>query len=110
MKKSIPDQTALADMFMIVIEMDNTDKKTNCIGDEGERMCLSKGYQFVKLSLFNSEDLVALLHKNLYELIENYYYPNEELKPSKKGHDPQYVFHYGSLTNISHGEDRQGNL
>ena len=49
--------------------MDNTDKKTNLIGEEGEKMCKKSGFQFVKLTLFNSEDLVALLQKNLYELI-----------------------------------------
>lgn len=76
MLKNIPDKDTLVDMFMIVVEMDNTDKKTNVIGDECERMCLTKGYQFVRLTLFNSENLVTLLHRNLYELIENYYYPN----------------------------------
>lgn len=35
MKKNIPSTDALSDLFMIVVEMDNTDKKTNAIGDEG---------------------------------------------------------------------------
>ena len=44
------------------------------------------GYQFVRLSLYNSEDLVTVLNKSLYELIENYYYPNEEERPAKKNY------------------------
>lgn len=76
MKKNIPKSELLADLFMIIVEMDNSDKKSNAIGDEGERLCKKNGYQFVRLSLYNSEDLVTCLHKNLYELIENYYYPN----------------------------------
>jgi hypothetical protein len=66
MKKNIPKKDALADLFLIIIEMDNSDKKTNAIGDEGEKLCAKNGYQFVKLTLYNSEDLVACLHKNLY--------------------------------------------
>lgn len=69
MKKNIPNTDALSDLFMIVVEMDNTDKKTNAIGDEGERLCKKYGYQFIRLNLYNSEDLVACLHRNLYELI-----------------------------------------
>ena len=81
-------------MFLIIVEMDNSDKQTNAIGDEGQKMCAKMGYQFVRLSLYNSEDLVSSLHKNLYELIENYYYPNEEERPSKKNYESQYMFHY----------------
>ena len=62
---------------MIFVEMDNTEKKTNAIGEEGENMCKRYGYQFVRLSLSNSEDLLNSMNKNLYEMIENYYYPNE---------------------------------
>lgn len=54
MLKSIPDSEALADLFMIVVEMDNTDKKSNVIGEEGERLCEKNGYQFSRLSLYNS--------------------------------------------------------
>ena len=54
------------DLFMIIIEMDNTDKKSNAIGDEGMKLCEKHGYQFVKLTLYNSEDLVTILHRNLY--------------------------------------------
>lgn len=78
MKKNIPDRQYLADMFLIIVEMDNSDKQANAIGDEGEKMCQKMGFQFVRLTLYNSEDLVSALHRNLYELIENYYYPNEE--------------------------------
>lgn len=94
MKKNIPDSQFLSDMFLIIVEMDNSDKQTNAIGDEGQKMCAKMGYQFVRLSLYNSEDLVSSLHKNLYELIENYYYPNEEERPSKKNYESQYMFHY----------------
>jgi hypothetical protein len=58
--------------------MDNSDKQANLIGNEGEKYCKRNGLQFVRLSLYNSEDLINLINKSLYELIENYYYPNEE--------------------------------
>ena len=51
---------------MILVEMDNTEKKTNAIGDEGEKMCSRYGYQFVRLTLQNSEDLLNAMNKNLY--------------------------------------------
>ena len=51
---------------MIMVEMDNTEKKTNAIGEEGESMCKRHGYQFVRLSLHNSEDLLTSMNKNLY--------------------------------------------
>ena len=78
MKNAIPPDEILNDLFMVIVEMDNTEKKSNAIGDEGARLCEKHRYQFVRLTLYNSEDLVTVLHKNLYELIENYYYPNEE--------------------------------
>jgi hypothetical protein len=65
---------------MIIVEMNNSDKKVNVIGNEGEKFCQKFGYQFVKLSLYNSEDLVNCMHKNLYHLIENYYYSNNDEK------------------------------
>ena len=49
--------------------MDNSDKQTNMIGDEGERYCKKNGLQFVKLSLYNSEDLINITNRNLYELV-----------------------------------------
>lgn len=94
MKKNIPDQQYLSDMFLIIVEMDNTEKQANAIGEEGLNLCKKMGYQFVRLTLYNSEDLVTCLHRNLYELIENYYYPNEEERPSKKNYESQYMFHY----------------
>ena len=33
---------------------------------------------FVRLTLYNSDDLVATLNRSIYMLIENFYYPNEE--------------------------------
>lgn len=54
MVKAIPDSEALADLFMIIVEMDNTDKKTNIVGDSGEKLCEKNGYQFSRLSLYNS--------------------------------------------------------
>jgi hypothetical protein len=33
---------------------------------------------FIRLNLYNSEDLVNNLNRNIYLMIENYYYPNEE--------------------------------
>lgn len=64
---------------MVAIEMDNSDKQANLIGNAGEKYCSKNGLQFVRLTLYNSEDLINLINKNLYELIENYYYPNEEV-------------------------------
>jgi hypothetical protein len=48
------------------------------VGTDGEELCNQSGLLFVRLSLYNSEDLVANLNRSLYLLIENYYYPNEE--------------------------------
>ncbi len=56
--------------------MDNTDKKLNAIGDEGEKLCKKLNMLFIRLSLYNSEDLITSLNQSLYYLIENYYYPN----------------------------------
>lgn len=39
MKNAIPPDEALDDLFMIIIEMDNTEKKENAIGDEGAKLC-----------------------------------------------------------------------
>lgn len=49
------------------------------IGNAGERFCAKNNLQFVRLTLHNSEDLISMINKNLYELIENYYYPDEEM-------------------------------
>jgi hypothetical protein len=65
----IPEDPSLSDMFLIFVEMDNTEKKTNAIGDEGEKICERNNYQFVRLTLYSSEDLLNCLNKNLYELI-----------------------------------------
>ncbi len=70
-------QMDIGDLFIITVEMDNSDKQANVIGNSGEKFCTKNGLQFVRLSLYNSEDLITLINKNLYELIENYYYPNE---------------------------------
>lgn len=51
---------------MVIVEMDNTEKKTNAIGDEGEKMCARLNYQFVRLTLENSEDLLNAMNRNLY--------------------------------------------
>jgi hypothetical protein len=54
------------DLFVVVVEMDNTDKQANLVGNEGERFCAKENLQYVRLTLYNSEDLVNLLNKNLY--------------------------------------------
>ncbi len=67
----------------MVVEMDNTEKKTNQVGIEGEHFCKDQGFLFIRLTLRNPQDLVANLSRNIYMLIENYYYPNEEERQNK---------------------------
>ena len=67
----------IGDLFIIVVEMDNSEKQANLVGNSGEKLCSKNGLQFARLTLYNSEDLISLINKNIYELIENYYYPNE---------------------------------
>ena len=69
--------------FLMVVEMDNTEKKTNQVGTQGEQFCKEQGFLFIRLTLRNPEDLVANLSRNIYMLIENYYYPNEEERQNK---------------------------
>lgn len=66
----------IGDLILIAIEMDNSEKQANLIGNAGEKFCSKNEIQFVRLTLYNSEDLTNVINKNLYELIENYYYPN----------------------------------
>ena len=54
------------------------------MGNDGENLCKKEGLIFIKLSIENSEDLVTQINKSLYELIENYYYPNEEDRQIKE--------------------------
>lgn len=67
-----------SDEFLLFVEMDNTEKKSNVVGSLGEQLCREHSLQFIRLTLSNPEDLVANLKRCIYLLIENYYYPNEE--------------------------------
>ena len=44
----------IGDLFIVVVEMDNSDKQANVVGNSGENLCTKNGLQFVKLSLYNS--------------------------------------------------------
>jgi hypothetical protein len=50
----------------------------NVIGPEGERLAQKNDLLFIKLNLYNSDELVNNLNRNIYLMVENYYYPNEE--------------------------------
>lgn len=67
-----------SDTFALLVEMDNSEKRLNVVGSSGEELGRSRGVGFIRLTLYNSEDLVATLTSSIYLMIENYYYPNEE--------------------------------
>ncbi len=39
------------------------------VGGEGEQLAVSHGLQFVRLNLYNSDELVNTLDRNLYLLV-----------------------------------------
>jgi len=49
----------------------------NVVGSEGEVIANNLGLVFVRLNLYNSDELVNNINRNIYLMIENYYYPNE---------------------------------
>ena len=52
----------------------------NVVGAEGEQLAHKKDLLFIKLNLYNSDELVNNLNRNIYLMVENYYYPNEDDK------------------------------
>lgn len=58
--------------------MDNSEKQMNVVGESGEKLAQKHQLLFIKLSLYNSDELVNNLNRNIYLMVENYYYPNEE--------------------------------
>ena len=73
-----PEYSESSDDFTLLVEMDNSERKMNVVGEEGEEWGRRNGMLFVRLTLYNSDDLVATLNRSIYMLIENFYYPNEE--------------------------------
>jgi hypothetical protein len=44
---------ASGEEFLMVVEMDNTEKKTNQVGLDGEQFCRDQGFLFIRLTLRN---------------------------------------------------------
>ena len=72
--------SSLENTFRIVVEMDNSEKHMNVIGQEGELLALKNNLLFIRLNLYNSDELVNNLNRSIYLMVENYYYPNEDDK------------------------------
>jgi hypothetical protein len=49
------------DEFLLFVEMDNSDKKSNEVRGQGEEYCRERGMLFIRLTLNNPEDLVVNL-------------------------------------------------
>ena len=43
-------------------------------------LAMKHGLLFIRLNLYNSDELVNNLNRSIYLMVENYYYPNDDEK------------------------------
>ena len=41
-------------------------------------LAMKHGLLFIRLNLYNSDELVNNLNRSIYLMVENYYYPNDD--------------------------------
>jgi hypothetical protein len=49
--------------------MDNSEKHMNVIGQEGELLALKNNLLFIRLNLYNSDELVNNLNRSIYLMV-----------------------------------------
>lgn len=68
-EKSLELTKNMENTFRLVVEMDNSEKQMNVVGESGEKLAQKHQLLFIKLSLYNSDELVNNLNRNIYLMV-----------------------------------------